>query len=40
MLTEHVICNPYIPLHKRLEQFVTEMVLPRARQKKTKGDHH
>ncbi|KDO16559.1 hypothetical protein SPRG_17926 [Saprolegnia parasitica CBS 223.65] len=38
VLTEHVICNPYIPLHKRLEQFVTEMVLPRARQKKTKGD--
>ncbi|OQR94581.1 hypothetical protein ACHHYP_01116 [Achlya hypogyna] len=36
VLTEHVICNPYIPISKRLEQFITEMVLPRARQKKTK----
>lgn len=33
-LTEYVICNPYVPLYKRVEQFINEMLLPRARQKK------
>lgn len=33
-LTEYVICNPYAPLYKRVEQFINEMLLPRARQKK------
>ncbi|OQR95661.1 hypothetical protein THRCLA_07681 [Thraustotheca clavata] len=33
-LTEYIICNPYVPLNKRLEQFISEMILPRARQKK------
>lgn len=33
-LTEYVICNPYVPLYKRIEQFINEMLLPRARQKK------
>jgi hypothetical protein len=33
-LTEYVICNPYVPLSKRVEQFINEMLLPRARQKK------
>jgi hypothetical protein len=36
-LTEYVICNPYIPLYKRIEQFINEMLLPRARQKKKGG---
>ncbi|KAF0701184.1 Aste57867_8335 [Aphanomyces stellatus] len=33
-LTEYVVSNPYIPFFKRLEQFIGDMVLPRARQKK------
>lgn len=33
-LTEYVICNPYVPLNKRVEQFINEMLLSRARQKK------
>lgn len=38
-LTEYVICNPYVPLYKRIEQFIIEMILPRARQKKkTSGE--
>ncbi|KAJ0407423.1 hypothetical protein ATCC90586_003833 [Pythium insidiosum] len=33
-LTEYVICNPYVPLYKRVEQFINELLIPRARQKK------
>jgi hypothetical protein len=33
-LTAYVICNPYVPLYKRIEQFLHEHVLPKARQKK------
>ncbi|KAF0713922.1 hypothetical protein AaE_011676 [Aphanomyces astaci] len=36
-LAEYVIANPYIPYFKRLEQFIGDMILPRARQKKPKG---
>ncbi|KUF93238.1 hypothetical protein AM588_10004049 [Phytophthora nicotianae] len=36
-LTEYVICNPYVALHKRVDQFLQEMLLPRARQKKKPG---
>ncbi|DBA00754.1 TPA: hypothetical protein N0F65_001225 [Lagenidium giganteum] len=36
-LTEFVICNPYVPLYKRIEQFINEMLLPRARQRKKAG---
>ncbi|KAH9054429.1 hypothetical protein Ae201684P_018149 [Aphanomyces euteiches] len=35
-LTEYVVANPYIPFFKRLEQFIGDMILPRARQKKSK----
>ncbi|KAF4133441.1 Calponin homology domain-containing protein [Phytophthora infestans] len=37
-LTEYVICNPYVSLHKRVDQFLQEMLLPRARQKKKSGE--
>ncbi|KAG3011738.1 hypothetical protein PC121_g15536 [Phytophthora cactorum] len=37
-LTEYVICNPYVALHKRVDQFLQEMLLPRARQKKKSGE--
>ncbi|EGZ28565.1 hypothetical protein PHYSODRAFT_468593 [Phytophthora sojae] len=37
-LTEYVVCNPYVPLHKRVDQFLQEMLLPRARQKKKTGE--
>ncbi|ETP41579.1 hypothetical protein F442_11338 [Phytophthora nicotianae P10297] len=37
-LTEYVICNPYVALHKRVDQFLQEMLLPRARQKKKPGE--
>ncbi|KAE9154169.1 hypothetical protein PF006_g1745 [Phytophthora fragariae] len=37
-LTEYVVCNPYVPLHKRVDQFLQEMLLPRARQKKKPGE--
>ncbi|GMF20719.1 unnamed protein product [Phytophthora lilii] len=37
-LTEYVVCNPYVPLHKRVDQFLQEMLLPRARQKKKSGE--
>ncbi|GMF43267.1 unnamed protein product [Phytophthora fragariaefolia] len=37
-LTEYVVCNPYVPLHKRIDQFLQEMLLPRARQKKKPGE--
>ncbi|KAG6609954.1 uncharacterized protein IUM83_00815 [Phytophthora cinnamomi] len=37
-LTEYVVCNPYVPLHKRVDQFLQEMLLPRARQKKKAGE--
>ncbi|GLD94995.1 hypothetical protein PINS_up003620 [Pythium insidiosum] len=33
-LTQYVICNPYVPLYKRIEQFINELLIPRARQKK------
>lgn len=36
-ITEYVVCNPYVPLCKRIEQFINEMLLPRARQKKKPG---
>ncbi|KAG7392053.1 hypothetical protein PHYBOEH_006494 [Phytophthora boehmeriae] len=37
-LTEYVVCNPYVPLYKRIDQFLQELVLPRARQKKKSGE--
>ncbi|POM62132.1 hypothetical protein PHPALM_28747 [Phytophthora palmivora] len=37
-LTEYVVCNPYVALHKRVDQFLQEMLLPRARQKKKHGE--
>ncbi|KAL3673216.1 hypothetical protein V7S43_000939 [Phytophthora oleae] len=37
-LTEYVVCNPYVPFHKRVDQFIQEMLLPRARQKKKPGE--
>ncbi|KAL4095678.1 hypothetical protein PRIC1_009051 [Phytophthora ramorum] len=37
-LTEYVVCNPYVPLHKRVDQFLQDMLLPRARQKKKPGE--
>ncbi|RLN52236.1 hypothetical protein BBJ29_009503 [Phytophthora kernoviae] len=37
-LTEYVVCNPYVPLHKRIDQFLQDFVLPRARQKKKSGE--
>ncbi|KAL7680535.1 putative calponin domain, CH domain superfamily, fimbrin/Plastin [Plasmopara halstedii] len=37
-LTEYVICNPYIALHKRVDQFLLEILLPRARQRKDHGE--
>ncbi|RLN21080.1 hypothetical protein BBJ28_00010553, partial [Nothophytophthora sp. Chile5] len=37
-LTEYVVCNPYMPLHKRVDQFLQELLLPRARQKKKPGE--
>lgn len=33
-MTEYVVCSPYLPLYKRIDTFITETFLPRARQKR------
>lgn len=30
-LTEYVICNPYVPLYKRMDQFISDIFIPRAK---------